>query len=236
MFDTVKEVLNKDLGSIEVKKFLEMEIEIKKLKGLLETEVKLKEFLLQEVDVKRLMPVNAKAPIKQYDRRSDGNKDIPTATPSSMLPTYDLGLIETLQKDHRELLFIYAGIMTNAEAKKYTLVADQLELFSARFTEYFQVADKGLYGYLKVYIKLKYPKRRKAFTALNLEMKNLYLSVFYSLNQSPNVPFNEKSYDGFIHEFGLLGEQLRERVEREEKVLFKMYKDSHKAVDAPMMV
>jgi len=236
MFDSVKEVLNKDLGPVEVKKFLEMELEIKKLKGLLETEVKLKEFLLLEVDVKRLMPSNAVTPInKQYNRRSDDKNNATPNNPTSMLPTYDIGLIETLQKDHRELLFIYAGIMANAEAKKYTLVAEQLELFSARFTEYIHVADKGLYGYLKDYIKLKYPKRIKAFNELSLEMKNLYLSVFYSLNQSPNVPFNEKTYDGFIHEFGLLGEQLRERIEREEKVLFEMYEKSHQAVEVSIL-
>ena len=49
------------------------------------------------------------------------------------------------------------------------------------------------------------------------------------------MPFNEKSYDGFIHEFGLLGEQLRERVEREENVLFEMYEKSHQAVEVSIM-
>jgi len=230
MFDSVKEALNKDINTSDVKKFLEMEIEIKKLKDLLETEVKLKEFLLQEVDVKRLMPAGMDEPVKQYDRRSDDTKSL-TNTPSSMLPTFDLGLIKTLQKDHRELLFIYAGIMTNAENKKYDLVAEQLSLFSERFTEYFHVGDRGLYGYLKTYIKLKQPKRQKAFSALNLEMKNLYISIFYSLNQSVNIPFNERSYDGFIQEFRFVGEQLKERIEREEKVLFKMYEESHQVKD-----
>ena len=234
MFDSVKEVLNKDIGSIELKKFLEMEVEIKKLKDLLETEVKLKEFLLQEVDVKSLIPKNRKKSVEENIPSDVSNK--PVFNKSLLLPTYDLGLIETLEKDHRELLFIYAGIMTNAEGRKYKLVAEQLELFSARFTEYMQVVDKGLYGYLKLYVQLKYPKRQRAFASLCLEMKNLYLSIFYSLNQSANVPFNEESYDGFIHEFKLLGEQLRERVEREENVLFKMYEESHQAEDAPLMV
>jgi len=230
MFDSVKEVLNKDINPQEIKKFLAMEVEIKQLKELLETEIKLKEFLLQEVDVKHLIPVNGKTPVQQYNRRSD-DENRTSATNSPLLPTYDLGLIKTLQKDHRELLFIYAGIMTNAESRKYKLVAEQLILFSERFTEYFHVADKGLYGYLKAYIKQKQPKRQKAFSTLSLEMKNLYLSVFYSLNQSPNIPFNENSYDGFINEFKYLGEQLSNRIEREEKVLFRMYEESHQAKD-----
>ena len=231
MFDSVKEALNKDINPSDVKKFLEMEVEIKKLKELLETEVKLKEFLLQEVDVKRLMPANAKMSVKHFnDRRSD-DRNRSMSTPSSLLPAYDLGLIKTLQKDHQELLFIYAGLMTHAENKKYELVVEQLSLFSERFTEYFHVADRGLYGYLKTYIKLKQPKRQKAFSALNLEMKNLYLSIFYSLNQSSNVPFNENSYEGFIEEFRFVGEQLKERIEREESVLFKMYEESHQAKD-----
>ncbi len=228
MFDSVKEVLNKDINPLELKKFLAMEVEISELKSLLEAEVKLKEFLLQEIDVKSL--------ISKTETSSEETSSFVTAQSNlvndkPLLPLYDLGLVSTLKKDHRELLFIYAGIMTNAENKKYKLVAEQLALFSARFSDYFHVADKGLYSYLKIYIHLKHPKRERAFSALNLEMKNLYLSIFYSLNQSPNIPFNESSYDGFIQEFRLVSEQLRERIEREESILFKMYEESHQAKD-----
>ncbi len=206
MFDSVKEVLNKDVNPKEIKKFLEMEVEIKQLKDLLETEIKLKEFLLQEVDVKKLI---SKAEYPDTDLEKALDDKVSPVVNKALLPAYDLGLIKTLQKDHRELLFICAGVMTNAENRNYKLVADQLVLFSERFTSYFHVADKGLYGYLKTYIQIKQPKRQRAFSALNLEMKNIYLSVYYALNQSPNIPFNEESYDGFIQEFRLVGEQLR---------------------------
>ncbi len=229
MFDSVKEVLTKDINPSEIKKFLEMEVEIKQLKDLLDTEIKLKEFLLQEVDVKQLI---SKTETPKTSGLANAIEDkIVLVDDTPLLPAYDLGLIKTLQKDHRELLFICAGIMTNAENRNYKQVAEQLALFSERFTGYFHVADKGLYGYLKAYIQIKQPKRQRAFAALNLEMKNLYLSVFYSLNQSSNIPFNESSYDGFIHEFRLLGDQLKERIKREEKVLFKMYEESHQAKD-----
>lgn len=228
MFDSVKEVLNKEITTSEVKKVLEMEIEIQKLKNLLEAEVKLKEFLLQEIDVKSII---SKAAKPGTDQNGTENNKKPLLNDKPLLPAYDLGLISTLQKDHRELLFIYAGIMKNAENKKYELVGEQISLFNERFTEYFHIADKGLYGYLKAYIQLKQPKRKRAFSALSLEMKNLYLSIFYSLTQSPNMPFSEKTHDAFIQEYRSVGEQLRKRVEREEQVLFKMYEESHQAKD-----
>jgi len=229
MLDSVKEVLNKDISAREIKKVLEMEIEIKRLKELLETEIKLKEFLLQEIDVKSLVS-------KKSNDQLETKLEKKSVEKPKLLPAYDIGLIESLQKDHRELLFIYAGIMANAEMKKYKLVAEQLGLFSARFTDYFNVAEKGLYSYLTRYIKQKYPKRTRAFSELSLEMKNIYISIFYSLNQSPNVPFNEKTHDAFIHEFEALGEQLNDRINREKKVLFKMYEKSHQAEDIVLMV
>ena len=228
MLDSVKEVLNRDIKTLDIKKVLEMEIEIKKLKGLLETEVKLKEFLLQEIDVKSLVS-------KKSDDELLSQNRIKSLEKPKLLPAYDIGLIESLQKDHSELLFIYSGIMANAENKKYKLVGEQLELFSARFTSYFHVAEKGLYIYLTQYIKQKYPKRTRAFSELNLEMKNIYISIFYSLNQSPNVPFNENSFEAFINEFEALGQQLNERIEREKKVLFKMYVKSHQAEEIVVM-
>ena len=66
-------------------------------------------------------------------------------------------------------------------------------------------------------------------------MKNIYISIFYSLNQSPNVPFNEKSHDAFMQEFKTLGEQLNDRINREKTVLIKMYEKSHHAEDIVVM-
>jgi len=119
--------------------------------------------------------------------------------------------------------------MLYAKKKKYSSAKSHLSIFSEQFTDYFHIADLQLYAYLKVYINLKQPERKKVFSALNLEMKNFYLSIYYSLNQSPNMPLNEANHDGFMYEFGLLGDQLKERFEREEKVLMKIYEESNES-------
>lgn len=258
MFDSVKEVLNKDVNPKEIKKYLEMEVEIKQLKVLLETEVKLKEILLQEVDVKTLLTKRSvvtdsvtNSEEKKVDRREagGGRKDDNLRIDSdrrisfgrrksdepkksfTTLPAYDLSLIQTIEKSHKELLFIYESIMLLAKEKEYKRVASQLTLFSEEFNRYFHLADQQLYSYLKIYINVKQPKRKKAFAALNLEMKNLYLSIYYSLHQSPNIPIKDETFEGFISEFSLLGEQLKARFEREDKVIMKMYKESHQIED-----
>lgn len=214
----IKEVLTKDIELNDVKDFFEMEIELNKLKELLATEIKMKEFLLQEIDMHNLFS-SRKEKFKKFEKI--------TASSKLMLPVYDLGLIETLRKDHKEILFIYEELMENVKARKYPLVVVHLERFTVKITDYFAMADAELYSYLKIYIHLKFPKREKAFTELSLEMKNISLSIFYSISQSPNIPLSDATYRGFIEEFKLVGEQLYDRIDREKKVLFGMYEGSH---------
>jgi len=246
----VKEVLTKDIDTKPIHDFLEMEVEITRLKEMLATEVKLKEFLLQEVDIKSffsakqeemIMPseMNVEDEIRTKDpafvdaaEEVDGivskanETEINAEPPKSMLPVYDLGLLGTLRNDQKEILFIYNEIMRFTKEKKYQLAADHLEKLTSRITAHFHMSDKELYTYLKAYVHQIYPKREKAFTELSLEMKNISISIFYSLTQSPNFPINSSNYDAFIPEFRHLGEQLQDRINREEKVLFPMYEKS----------
>ena len=241
MLSAVKDVLTKDIKDIavkDIKNFLEMEIEIEKLKALLATEVKLKEFLLQEINVSDFVPRHNKAESTSDESTEteniasdDVDKQNKAGISNSkiMLPSFDYALIEKLHTDHEELLFIYRELMKNARDRKYPLVAVHLERFTSRITEHYALADKDLYSYLKVYIQLKYPKRVKAFSELSLEMKNISLSIFFSVSQSPHIPLNEMNYEEFMDEFNQLGSLLRTRINREKQVLFKMYKESNEA-------
>jgi iron-sulfur cluster repair protein YtfE (RIC family) len=93
------------------------------------------------------------------------------------------------------------------------------------------MSDKELYSYLKAFIHQRYPNREKAFTELSLEMKNISISIFFTLTQSYNLPLNESTHDGFVKEFELLGVQLEDRISREERVLFPMYEKSRELKD-----
>ncbi|MEE9325879.1 MAG: hypothetical protein V3U71_01195, partial [Cocleimonas sp.] len=121
--------------------------------------------------------------------------------------------------------------MKFAKEKKHRLAADQLAVFTSRVASHFHMSDKELYSYLKAFIHQKYANREKAFTELSLEMKNISISIFYTLTQSSNLPLIESTHDGFIKEFELLGEQLQDRFDREERVLFPMYEKSRELKD-----
>jgi len=229
----VKKVLTKD---IELGNLLEMEEEIKALKKLLESEVKLKEFLVQEIDIKKMFFADSK------DTNSSEEESIQENIVASekldlvikekiMLPPYDSVLIDTLRKEQTGIVFIYKELMRYAKDKNYAQVDKCLAQFSTIMKEHYAHADKELYSYLKSYIQIKYPMREKAFNALSLEMKNISIEIFFSLTQSPNIPLNDETYDCFIAEFLLIGDQINNRIKREETVLFKMYEESNAARD-----
>lgn len=229
MLESVKDMLTKDIELERVKGFLEMEIEIKRLKELLATEIKLKQFLLQEVDVKSLIPS-----VKNTDKKGkilgsvEGNEN-GNAVPKlikDVLEDYDEGLIATLRNDHKELLFIYNEIIKNAEAKKFSLVRIHLGTFQGLLTQHYHKADEQLYTYLDAFISYKYPKRKAAFQLLNQEMKKISISIFYSLGESVEISLSEDTFYCFMCVFTRLGRQLNKRIHSEATLLLTMYEES----------
>ena len=240
MLSAVKDILTKE---VDVKEFLEMEIELTKVKELLETEIKLKEFLVQEIDLKNLLankhdPVNLiedhnaleeKAVKTQDSSKEKSDSEIKTTPVKKQLPAFDYTLIDSLHDENKKNRFVYNELMRFAVDKDYPKVAGRLEILNSQIRNHYQKADAELYAYLKTYIHIKFPKREKAFTQLSLEMKNISIEIFYTISQSPNIPLSDKTHSGFMKEFIRLGELLNERVHREESVLYKMYEQTHTA-------
>ncbi len=245
MLDALKEILTKD---VDIKEFLEMEIELDKLKKLLATEIKMKEFLVQEIDIKKMFSSHEQAELAEQSDANDVDTDIESLVNDEnidkdssklkvkevhpvMLPPYDFALIDSLRADHKEILFLHSEILKYAQDEKYELVARRLAVFSTKIKAHFNQADKGLYSYLKIFILQQYPKREKAFTELSLEMKNISIEVFFCLTQSPNIPVNKTNRVLFIKEFKRIRELLEDRIHREDTVLHVMYEESNEALD-----
>jgi len=235
MLEAVKETLTKE---VDVKEFLEMEIELTKLKELLATEIKIKEFLVQEIDLKNLMPVantdDEESELKLVNQQAVQQLDEDTeklkAPPKKReLPAYDLSLINNLTEEHRELRFIYDELMRYAVDHDYEKAANRLEQLNTTIRDHYRRADTDLYAYLKTYIQIKHPKREKAFTQLSLEMKNISIEIFYTISQSPNLPLKKETHRAFMKEFIHFGKLMNERIIRETRVLFKMYEETHEA-------
>ncbi len=106
MLESVKEILTKEIDIHDVlereietkhlKKFLAQEIEIKKLKELLATEIKLKEFLVQEIDLKKMFSSNEQA---KFDKEEAEYKPINKVVSYNNLKTLDAGAQKQNAKD-----------------------------------------------------------------------------------------------------------------------------------------
>ena len=243
MLSAVKDILTKE---VDVKEFLAMEIELTKLKQLLATEIKLKEFLVQEIDLSSFLSSKSlqdstnpediisidsiavsSNPSPIIEVISDA-KELPIGVKQD-LPGHDFSLIDALHEEHKKIRFIYNRLMSFAIERDYAKVAGQLESFNTEMREHYQKADTELYAYLRTYVRIKYPKREKAFTQLSLEMKNNSIEIFYIISQSPSIPLTEKTYSAFMKEFMAVGKLMNERINREKELLFKMYEQTNTA-------
>ena len=205
------------------KGFLDLEVEIKRLKEMLATEIRLKEFLLQDVDVISLFPIQNK---DEVSSKKAANHATDPSLVRGFIDSYDTELSGSLRNDHKELLFIYKEVIKNAEAKKFSLVSVHLETFQRLLTQHYHKADEHLYTYLDALVRCKYPKREKAFSLLNREMKKISISIFYSLSEAMEIQLSNDTYYCFMCSFTRLGKQLKKRINSESTLLLNMYEES----------
>ncbi len=150
---------------------------------------------------------------------------------SQYLPVYDMSLIGALESDHIQILDLYNKILTSAKNEKYLSMQLSLVEFATSFTDHIQIEDEKLYGYLKILAKNKSHLEQKIVAGFHSEMKNISISVFSFLSQSPHIPVNENNVDNFIAEFEQIGLLLQDRIKREEMILYPIYKNSRKVVN-----
>ena len=84
---------------------------------------------------------------------------------------------------------------------------------------------------LKILASNKSQLEQNVVADFSSEMKDISISIFAFLTQSPFIPVNENNINVFIEEFQKLGLQLQDRIQREEKILYPIYKNSRKVVD-----
>jgi len=147
------------------------------------------------------------------------------------LPAYDISLIGALESDHEQILDLYNKVLISAKNEKYTSLQLALVEFATSFTDHIQIEDEKLYGYLKILASNKSHVEQKVVAKFSSEMKNISISIFSFLSQSPHIPVNENNVENFIEEFEQIGLSLQDRIKREETVLYPIYKSSRKVVN-----
>jgi regulator of sigma D len=150
---------------------------------------------------------------------------------NSILHTYDVSLIGALENDHIQILALYRKALKQAREKDIVSLQLTLVEFATEFTNHIQIEDERLYSYLKMMASSKSSTEQKVVAKFSSEMKNISISIFSFLSQSPCIPVTEDNIEFFLEEFKQMGALLEERIEREEKILYPIYKSSRKVVD-----
>ena len=140
--------------------------------------------------------------------------------PTNFLPAYDFSLIGALESDHEQILKLYDEVLKAANSRKFETLQLLLVEFATSFTNHIQVEDELLYGYLKTLASTRSHTEQRVVAEFSSEMKNISISVFSFLSQSPYIPVTDSTIDNFIEEFTQMGTLLQDRIKREEKNLY----------------
>ena len=165
------------------------------------------------------------------DKSTKSHKKNQNHNSDKFLPVYDFSLIGALESDHEEIVLLFDKVLKAAKNKEYASLQLLIVEFATSFTNHIQVEDERLYGYLKTLASKKSQVEQKVVAGFSSEMKNISISIFSFLSQSPYIPVNENNIEYFIDEFSQMGLQLQDRIEREEKILYPIYKNSQKVVN-----
>lgn len=153
------------------------------------------------------------------------------ASSTHNLPAYDISLLDGLEHDHQELLDLFTKVLNFTKNNEYANVQLSLVEFASVFTNHIHIEDEQLYGYLKILANHKSCLEQKVVADFSAEMKKVSISVFSFLSQSPNIPVNENNAESFIKEFEKIGLLLQDRINREENILYPIYKNSRRVVN-----
>lgn len=192
------------------------------------------------VSITDLFHEKKKTEASKYPQKSDTvninkkkvkEKTVPKNVSKAKVPTYDNALIVTLENDHKVMMSTFEKMMESAKEGNYLLLAHLLEDFTTLCANHIKKEDDELYMYLDHIIKTKSKAEVKVFSEYRFEMKNISTSIFNTINQNPNIPVSEDTAEAFISDFDVLGNVLKDRIEREERILYPIYANSRKVVN-----
>ena len=160
-------------------------------------------------------------PVKPSDNSITSNQN---KTSLKDLYQYDPTLIETLEEDHKQLFVLFNQVLDVARNNKFITLQLGLVEFATAFTTHIELEDEKLYGYLTMLASNKSELEQKIVSDYSQEMKNISISIFKLLNFSHSSPITKHNVSKFIEDFEKIGELLMDRIEREENILYPIYK------------
>ncbi len=135
---------------------------------------------------------------------------------------YDPTLVDTLKRDHQQLLTAYGEIQAAFEDEDFELVSAQLNDFRAALHAHLLTENVRLYIYLN---------RQMAGDELNSdlihgfrrEMDSIGRNVLKFLKKYQTIGVDRELAPAFGRDFAAIGKVLVERIQQEESTLYPLY-------------
>ncbi len=154
----------------------------------------------------------------KIDKRKNSN----IKTSANMGVPYNEGLIETLLKDHRNLIAEFTKITKTAQNKKYKTLKQYLKAFKVNLEIHNYSEKIQLYTYLKNYYKNS--EEEDFIDDMFNSAEEIYKDVFAFLKKYETIEFNDQYQALFLNELEAIGRILQSRIEVEESELYPLYK------------
>ncbi|MGK0272882.1 MAG: regulator of sigma D [Cocleimonas sp.] len=141
---------------------------------------------------------------------------------------YDVSLINVLEENHQVMINTYNKVLQTAKDENFINLQLLLVDLLTAFTKHVHVEDQLINGYLKILAKRKSRVEEKIITKYSLEIKDISITIFSFFSQNPFIPVNKTNSEMFIIELEVIGQILQDRIDREERILYPIFKNSRK--------
>jgi len=135
---------------------------------------------------------------------------------------YNKDLIDTLIKDHKNLIKDFTKITKLAQSKKYKTLKQNLKTFKVNLEIHNYSEKVQLYTYLKNYYKDT--EDEEFIDDMAKSAEEIYKDVFAFLKKYEKIEFNDQYLGLFKSELEAIGRILQSRIEIEETELYPLYK------------
>jgi len=135
---------------------------------------------------------------------------------------YNKDLMETLIKDHKNLVEEFTKIAKLAQGKKYKTLKQNLKAFKVNFEIHNYSEKIQLYLYLKNYYKDT--DNENFIDDMAKSAEEIYKDTYGFLKKYENIEFNDQYLGLFQSELEAIGKILQSRIEIEESELYTLYK------------
>lgn len=138
---------------------------------------------------------------------------------------YDATLVQSLKRDHGDLVRLFTEIGNQAADRRYGSVPAMLSTFKTHFEGHLIAENVRFYNYVENAMQDD-PENLMLIRSFRREMNTIARGVVdfvkkYQINQ-----FDQRTHEAFLEDYRAVGALLAQRIEREEASLYPLYQSA----------